>query len=64
MYTVAIFLSGVWHTDKGVSAEDTLGRVEKECGEKLHFKPMDGTVYANYSHIPCGVIYRKGYMQH
>lgn len=57
----AIFLRNSYHITEGETPEECLSKMrEYYCLEVLTYRPCDGAIY-NYSHIPCGIIFREGY---
>lgn len=61
MYKAVVFLGSVWARAEGETPETCLTGMQKVLDTNLPFtyRPFDGTIYHNYSHIPCGLIYEE-----
>lgn len=64
MYKAYLFLQHSWAASSGDSPEDCLEKLQKNAdqgmvsGKALTYKPVDGTIYLNHHHVPCGVVHK------
>jgi hypothetical protein len=60
MFRAMIFLQTGWGSAEGNTKEDALSNLKKMMPEvkySLTFRPLDGTIYHDGNHIPCGVVF-------
>lgn len=59
LFKAMVFLPDGWGVATGDTREDALANVAKTLPSipTLTYRPMDGTIYQNYHHIPCGVVF-------
>lgn len=60
---LTLFLSESFISIKAETAEDALRQAQEMTEEYYTFCPKDGTVYTRGSHVPCGILYRQGYLR-
>lgn len=61
-----LFIRDNHYSYQGPSAERILALAEAEedlSGFRFTFRPVDGTVYQQGSHVPCGVLFRERYLE-
>lgn len=63
MYRAMVFLGSRWFQGEGKTPEEPLAQIEKRMkvaslSGPLTYRPADGTIYWNWHHIPCGVVFK------